>query len=97
TFLVSGWLALMAGAPAVGKAIVREGCSFHMPAMAQSPMRDLSTRLLSQGSARSPHWAQITEDAFDAETAEMLQVAQETCDDFEAFFASFARCADIAG
>lgn len=93
TFLVSGWLAALTGAPAIGMAIPDGRCTFRMRNPVQSPLRQMSHALRGLP-ARWGGWDRVGQQltlGVDEETYDTLRIAQETCDDFDAFFSEFAR------
>lgn len=93
-FLVSSWAALVAGAPALSPCVQPGAARFMRGAVAEGPLRTLSTVLMQLGTARSGDWQQMKHMLYDvcnAADRDILTVAEQSSLHFDAFFEGFAR------
>lgn len=93
-YLVCNWLMAANGGSAFAKRFERDRISFTRPRTLGSPLRELSEQLFELGDERCPDWpkmqAMIDRNLSEASRG-VLQLAEASCAEFDAFFASFSR------
>ncbi len=92
-YLVSNWSMLMMAQDDTGMAVPSQRCLFHRPARRESALRAMSVALMSLDQRRAD-WASMrcsVTDMLSPDALEIVEVAEETSPQFEAFFEKFAR------
>ncbi len=95
-FLVSGWLATIAGRRGFCQPVPAGPVVVDAPFQVAGALRDLSQNLFEMGAGRSGNWARMRRVLLPAMPAcgrDIVEAAERSCDRFEAFFEGFARAA----
>ncbi|WP_223424362.1 DUF6902 family protein [Tateyamaria pelophila] len=92
-YLVSTWSMLMMGRDDSGVAVPRQRCLFHRPPARESALRAISVALLSLGERRADwtHMRRPVTDLLSPDAVDILEAAERSSPQFEAFFEGFAR------
>lgn len=93
-YLVSTWSMLMMGRDYSGMAVPHQRCLFHRPQGREGALRAISVALMSLATPRRPEWARMrgtVTDMLSADAMDILETAERSSPQFEAFFEGFAR------
>ncbi|GAA6187302.1 hypothetical protein [Litorivita sp. NS0012-18] len=93
-FFICNWLASVSGGQAFTKRVAAERMSFHRPDRAFAPLREMSECMFRLDDRRSADWdamRPLVTEGMNEEAQEVLGLAEQSCPDFDAFFAGFAR------
>ena len=99
-YLMCNWLLKLADKPLPETAFVAGRVSFFRPGAEFSPLRGLSESLFNMADNRSEDWQRMrpfVEASLEEDALFALSQAEESTDQFEAFFAGFARARRLGG